>query len=163
MKRIFLIAIALLGAKYAPAQNIDRQVISSGGNYVSAGGAQVSYTIGETAIQYLSSAGASLSQGFQQSDENSTTIRNTQKQDAVLTLYPNPFIDYIDIKSNKIIVGATFNLADVSGKSVTIKVQETQPGQHWKISSGNLAAGNYWLSIICNGQISTFVLSHVTQ
>ena len=62
MKKTVLIAIALLIGLVISAQ----EVVSSGGESQSVTGYQVSWTLGETVIETISSGGNRLTQGFQQ-------------------------------------------------------------------------------------------------
>jgi hypothetical protein len=162
MKIIFLTAMGIIGYSLTMAQGIDRHVIASGGGTVATPSAQVSFTIGETAIQYLSASGASLSQGFQQNWENSTGIRDINRIDATLRIFPNPFMDFVTIKSNKRLTGTIFRLTNAIGKTIPLSAKEIQQGIHWRISTGHLTVGSYWLTIVSEGYQRTFSLSHVS-
>ena len=81
------------------AQQLEKQVISSTGSDVSAGGMQISQTIGEVAVETYTSGSFTLGQGFQQvEDAEDTTL--IQEVDVVVnyTLYPNPASDNINIE-----------------------------------------------------------------
>jgi len=71
MSRIFptillILLIAICVTLNGQAQTLSPSVIGSGGAYLSSGNASLSYTIGETNTQTLSSVSNKLTQGFQQ-------------------------------------------------------------------------------------------------
>ena len=69
MRKIFL-WIALISAVLdASAQNISRKVVASTGGTFSNSQNMVTFTIGETMVQTLSSSNSMITQGFQQPDE----------------------------------------------------------------------------------------------
>ncbi len=147
MKKISLIVLVLVGDYLCQAQSIDRKVIASGGGVVSTPAVQLSFTIGETAIQYLSASGMSLCQGFQQVGANPTSIHKVNRMGAQLSIYPNPFVKDIAIKSNKKLSNVAFSMIDITGRRVAITSEELDNGRHWHIQVSNIAAGNYWLRI----------------
>lgn len=163
MKKIFFCAIAVLSASFAQAQSKDRDVIASAGGFVTTPTAIVSYTVGEMAVQYLSASGASLSQGFQQASNAGVSIDGFKNLDVMVSAFPNPFVNFVEIKTDKMLKGATFQLADVTGKMIPITPTEIAPGKHWRIDVIHLATGNYWLSITAEGQQGTYALTHIIQ
>lgn len=163
MKKILLITSCFCSLMAAQAQSIDRQVVASGGRFAGTGAASISYTVGETAIQYLSASGASVSQGFQQSSSNSTGIKTIHPIDAAISTYPNPFVRFIDVKSDKTLSAAAFQLIDINGKTVPVTSTELQAGKYWRIQMGELSAGNYWLKITSGNSSSSFPLTHLEQ
>ncbi len=160
MKKIFFVAMAMLSAAIAQAQTKDRDVIASSGRFVSTPTVQVSYTVGETAIQYLSATGASLSQGFQQTNNVGSSIVGVKSLDAVVSTYPNPFVNFIEIKTDIMLNDPVFRLVDANGKSIQISKTEIENGKHWRIDIDALAAGSYWLSIYSEGKQSSYLLTH---
>lgn len=160
MKNILSIAVGIFCTGIVQAQSIDRQVVASGGNFTATGNASLSFTIGETAIQYLSASGISVSQGFQQSGAGSTGIHAIRPIDAIISTYPNPFVRFIEVKSDKKLDNATFQLADINGKSIPLAGNELQAGRYWRLQAGELAAGNYWLTIVSGDSQSSFQLMH---
>lgn len=163
MKKIFYIAMAVLITSFAQAQTKDRQVVASGGAFVTTPTVQVSFTVGQTAIQYLSASGASLSQGFQQANNAGSSIGNVNHIDAQVSTYPNPFVNFIEVKSDQLLHNATFQLIDANGKSISISSVEMQADKYWRIQMGEIASGNYWLTIAAEGNQSTYPLTHIGQ
>lgn len=163
MKNILFLALLIFTASSVNAQSKDRQVISSGGTFVSTPTAIVSYTVGETAIQYLSAPGASLSQGFQQASNAGASIEGFKNLDAVVSTFPNPFVNFIEIKSDKMLVNPSFQLVDATGKTIQTQPIEMTIGKHWRINVAQIASGNYWLSIIAEDKQGTYTLTHISQ
>ena len=161
MKNILLIVLCISCFATVQAQGIDRQVLASGGSFASAGGASISFTVGETAIQYLSASGASISQGFQQAGSSSTGIHSIFPIDATISAFPNPFVRFIDVKSDKMLVDATFQLVDVTGKAIPIHIMELQPGKYWRLQLSEISTGNYQLAIKSGGCQSSFPLTRL--
>lgn len=163
MKNILFLALLIFAASSVNAQSKDRQVISSGGTFVNTPTAIVSYTVGEIAIQYLTAAGASLSQGFQQANNWGTSIKTANSIEATISTYPNPFVNFIEIKSDKMLVNPSFQLVDATGKTIQTQPIEMTIGKHWRINVAQIASGNYWLSIIAEDKQGTYSLTHFSQ
>lgn len=162
MKNIFSILAVLFITNIGQAQIIDRQVVASGGSYTANGNAQVSFTIGETAIQYLAASGASLSQGFQQGNSTSSSIHSITQIDAKIMIYPNPFINFIEVKSDNFLSKPTFKLVDIAGKTIPIASTELLNGKHWRLQLNNRNEGNYALIITSGNLQSSFPLTKLT-
>lgn len=158
MKRIFFYAIAMLNAFFAQAQSKGRDIIAASGGFVTTPTAIVSYTLGETAIDYLSASGAIASQGFQQTSNTGSSIYGVKSLDAAVSTYPNPFVHFVEIKSDKMLNEPVFQIADAKGKMIQIAPVEIVKGKHWRIEVANIAAGNYWLNIIAGDKKGTYVL-----
>jgi len=163
MKNIFFIAWLIYVSLSAQAQNIDRQVLAGNGGYVITGTAQLSFTLGETAIQYLSTSGVSLSQGFQQTNNSSASINPSSSIHAQISTYPNPFMSFIEVKCDQILDDATLYMMDVSGKAIPFSSIETVPGKQWHVEIGEIPAGNYWITISSGDKQSSFSLIHITN
>ncbi len=163
MKKTVLIIVAVCSASIVQAQSKDREVVASGGGYSTTTGAQVSFTIGESVIQYHAQPAASLSQGFQQPDNNATSVFHVRGMAVKVSVYPNPFVSAIDITSEKKLNNVIFRLTDVSGKLIPIVSKEMRPGTHWRIQPEDVAAGNYWLTIDAEGKQNTYPLTHIAE
>lgn len=163
MKKIAFISFCFLGINNAQAQTKDRQVVANGGGFVSTPTVQVSFTVGETVTKYLSASGASLCQGFQQANNAGASIWNANRIDAQVSTYPNPFVNFIEVRSDKLLHNPTFQLIDANGKSILISIVEMQAGKYWRIQMDEIASGNYWLSIATEGNQSTYALTHLSN
>lgn len=97
--RYLLTIITFILALSINAQEIEKQVIASTGNDVSAGGLQISQTIGEVVVETFTSGSFILGQGFQQVEEEEEEEDTTAiKEIDILVnynLYPNPTNDII--------------------------------------------------------------------
>lgn len=161
MKKLFLISLTVMGAAATKGQSIDRTVIACTGGYATTASAQLSYTVGEVAIQYLSvSGGPSVSQGFQQSSNGSTSIQSLGELNVKLSAFPNPFANIIEVKTDKSLDGVSFRLCDAMGKMISVQTTEMNKGKHWKIETGTLASGTYWLTVATSTQQSSYSLMH---
>jgi hypothetical protein len=73
INKYFILFVLLAIVSIANAQTISRKVVSNGGGILTAGGSQITFTIGETLITSLSASGAMITQGFQQPGEQIKT------------------------------------------------------------------------------------------
>ena len=91
MKKILLIALALVAIE-CNAQMLTPTVIASSGNYFfQAGVGSLSFTVGElAAVTTLSSANNFLTQGFQQPEDFNVFVPNVDPQKFSMLVYPNP-------------------------------------------------------------------------
>lgn len=152
MKKINLAIASILLINSVNAQDIDRQVVANSGGFTTTSTVQLSYTLGETVIEYSSTPEAILSQGFQQENAETVSLHDLEGTEFQLIAYPNPFINSIEIKSEQLIDDVNFELTDVNGKIVPIHLQEIASGSHWKIVLLNPSMGNYFLTISAFGQ-----------
>ena len=161
MKTIIFITIGLLGTGAVNAQSVDRSVLAGTGNTVVASGVQVSQTTGEMAIRYLSVPGTvTVSQGFQQGNLGTTGIRTLAGLNVNVQTFPNPFSRYIEVKTDKPLTEASFQLVDVTGKSLALHIKEQAAGRHWQIAiPGSLPSGTYWLNVLSEGYRSAYPLT----
>ena len=163
MKKINLVMASILLISSGFAQDIDRQVVANAGGFTTTSTVQLSYTLGETVIEYLSTPEAILSQGFQQENAETVSLQDLEGTEFQLIAYPNPFINSIEIKSEQLIDDANFELTDVNGKIVPIHLQEIAGGSHWKIVLLNPSMGNYFLTISAFGQHEIIQLSSMNN
>ncbi len=104
MKTIISILILNLSVAYISAQ----EVISNGGDSFSNGTVQMDFTLGELAIETISS-NVQLTQGFHQGVSSITSINENNL--ISYEVYPNPTSDWIG-----------FNIADNGNKSAWINI-----------------------------------------
>ena len=67
----------------------------------------------------------------------------------------------IEIKTDKMLSDAAFQLADATGKMIRITPAEIVKGKHWRIEIATLATGNYWLNITAEGKQGAYALTHI--
>ncbi|MGZ3863666.1 MAG: T9SS type A sorting domain-containing protein [Bacteroidia bacterium] len=141
--KIFIVALFLsFGAQ---AQSIDRFAIASSGGEGAGGGAQITWTCGETVTASLQGGSTFLTQGFQQLNlVNTTTIAN-KEVNAKINVYPIPCRDGVFINGA---VGLqnnfTYSLYNALGSCVR---KERITGGSLFINTEDLEDGNYFLII----------------
>lgn len=94
MKKHLLYIFALSFSVCASAQTLSPTVIASSGNYASAGGVSLSYTVGElAAIQTFSAPNVILTQGFQQPNDILSGLLDVERgADGAFSVYPVPAV-----------------------------------------------------------------------
>ncbi|OFX43163.1 MAG: hypothetical protein A2046_03040 [Bacteroidetes bacterium GWA2_30_7] len=146
MKTIIIVAI-LFVCTYAKSQTIVQDVISSGGGYYDNGNSKLSVTIGETFTDTYSNSNNTITQGFQQSDYNITSIEETAKEGISATVFPNPTTNKINLKfEQKTDESISYVLSDYSGKIIKnydIIKDETVI----EIDFSKLSSGIYFLKV----------------
>ena len=94
MKNNLIFFLVMLTASLQ-AQVTGQQVLAAAGDFFEGGSFSVSYTIGELAVQTLSSPNLILTQGFQQPGESATGISIPAEQEWTLKTWPNPVTDIL--------------------------------------------------------------------
>ena len=129
------------------AQSLERTVIGSAGFAVQNTNAGLSLTAGEVAIQSANL----LTQGFQQPTKpDNVGIINLPTIDALAKVYPNPTIDFLQIKSNLFELGIEqleYTIIDITGK-IVLKGSIKSNGAMINVVS--LASASYIL-VLSNG------------
>lgn len=161
MKKIINTVILFVsGATLLSAQSIEKKVIGSAGKTLTAGNIQLDFTVGEPFTKSLTTASNSITQGFHQpiltlarlSDPNDTssTLPAERLNDKLIhgidiTIYPNPAIDFINIKLNHAIdESLTITITNVQGQLVK---QEIMQQQTMQIDFSGLVAGTYLIVV----------------
>ena len=96
MKKIYLLIPVIFIALFANAQTLVREVVASGGNYISSSTGSISYTIGETVTTTLPGGTNIITQGFQQPDDTARLIAilDVEKDGfGAFVVYPVPTTD----------------------------------------------------------------------
>jgi len=121
MKKTFIFVLFILSACYVAGQEVSSYVIASAGESIEADGINISWTLGEIAIETLQDDGnnLTLTQGFQQGYFEITSIGEPLSGDYTLNVYPNPARDYIwiDLTSEQINT-VVLELYDLEGRLV---------------------------------------------
>lgn len=153
MKRtIGSIIVLLLCALHVQGQ---QQVVSSAGNFHSNVSGSISWTLGELAVETLTTASNILTQGFQQSRLTVTGIGDIPALDFEIVVFPNPASDHLIIRTDKEqIENLFYQLYDLSGKIILQdKFRETET----TIPVNHLRSAVYLLRIIeGNRQVRSF-------
>jgi type IX secretion system substrate protein len=112
MKRSFIFILIVIPFSVF-GQSIEREVIAGAGDYFESISMNISWTLGELAIETFTSDNLTLSQGFQQGDLSVTAIPGPLLE-FQLKVYPNPVVDILIVETKKLDV--FYQLIDASGK-----------------------------------------------
>lgn len=150
-KIIFLIFLICLGLGVLEAQSLERQVISTTGNYSTTSGLQLSATVGEPATPTLQSGTIILTQGFQQPDKDIAGRIEDLGVALDYTLYPNPTKGnvYISLEA-KSPVSLSLRITDVSGKQILPVLADFSVNGHVEkqIDLSQFANGTYLIQLL---------------
>jgi len=144
MKKYLLFLLLLFFTIHLPAQEIERQVLSSAGETMEAGDLSLVSTVGEVVIETETDNSLSLTQGFHQA---ALTIVNTIDFDFGFnfSVFPNPTTELVYISSD-----ATENLSltivDLEGRKLSTQ-ELTLPIDKEAIDVASLPAAQYFLQI----------------
>ena len=140
MKILFITALILISA-FSVGQTIERSVIAAAGNQVVTESISVSWTLGEIAVNTLTSEGTILTQGFHQGNLFINAIEGTQF-DFQLRTYPNPVIDKLIIES--LDLDQLYEIIDVNCKVLINGYITANP---YELDFTNLPSGVYFLRV----------------
>jgi hypothetical protein len=153
MKVIILTAAMFLLVGSVAAQSLERSVIGAAGAYSTAGNVKLSSTIGEPVIATAESGTITLTQGFQQPDGFTTGIKDPEVNIDYL-LYPNPTVDVIQLVLTAPEWECAIQLTDALGKVIEQRNEVVINGkQTERFDLHNLAAGQYYITLVSNSKI----------
>lgn len=138
MKTQLIIIILSFAAFCLSAQ----EVVSTAGETQNAGNYEISWTLGETVIETVSSGTTTLTQGFHQTKLTVTAIDEITTTD--LKVYPNPTSEFVIISSNKLDDKSSYSLFNLSGKLLENKIISTS---ETRVNLKNYASGTYLLKL----------------
>jgi len=152
MKKALLYFSVLIFSISASAQTLSPTVIASGGNYAVAGGASLSYTIGElAAVQTFTASNVILTQGFQQPNDIVSGLLDIEKgPDGSFSVYPVPaqttlWYGYEFTQGGKVEV----SMINVLGQKMNYSLNETYDSGKLvhSFDCSSYASGNYILTV----------------
>ena len=149
MKKYYILLLACFLGFYVSGQSISSYVVASAGESVEAGGLNVSWTLGELAIETLEDNGNTLilTQGFQQGYFEITSIGEPLSNNFMLKVYPNPASEFVWVAlESEEIKDAIIELYDLEGKLVYNGKLNVVEGPN-KIELNNLSSSQYILRI----------------
>jgi len=158
--KLYTTILMLLLLKTGSAQSIERKFVGVNGSTLVNGGYQLSYSIGEVAVQsYQKGYDVFLTEGFQQAYVAKTG--GLLVGENWVSAYPNPAIDFVrlDVHAYKFQANRV-RITDVSGKIVLIPPFEFGNGSITVNVSG-LPAGMYIISVtdpVWNNSLSTKIV-----
>lgn len=114
------IIIAMFFGLSIQAQQLEKQVISSTGSDVSAGGYQLSQTVGESVVETFTSGSFILGQGFQQVEEEVASSITDFEMIVDYLLFPNPTNDIVnlELEMKNTDANVLIELVDVQGRLI---------------------------------------------
>jgi len=159
MKNSFTLFSLFIIAHFSQAQSVERSVIGSAGGVVNASGSIVTWTVGETVIQTASGGSVILTQGYQQPEQTTTSVKSMNTLNG-LKVYPNPSNGVFQLEAQSATIGnLSISVTDASGK---LAYQSGISGNSLtnSIDLSNLPGGIYLLKVADANQLTnTFKLT----
>ena len=152
MKKIYVLLLFCLSVLYVTGQSMSSYVIASAGESTEAGGINISWTLGEIAIETLkdNSEAIILTQGFQQGYFEITSIDGPKPLSNIfnINIYPNPATEYIwvNFESDEI-NDAIVELYDLEGRLVYNSKFDINEGPN-RVDIQELNASQYVLRVL---------------
>ena len=141
---IYLFFISQIGFSQTGFMTSPQVIATVGGNWIQ-NNYNLSFTLGEIAIDTHIEQSAILTQGFHQ--ENYQIVNISESQNYQISVFPNPTQDQLQITFNIPNKIATIRMTDVKGNIIY-----TKPGlltnEDKIVELASLAQGIYWLEII---------------
>lgn len=145
MKKIITFAVAALPV-LACAQSITPEVVASAGDHYENGNVQLSWTLGEVAVQTLDNGTNIITEGFHQNDITITSIEEISELEMDVNVFPNPTQHFINLEFSNNQNQVTAVLFDMNGKEISrmdVDAFQMEAG----IDVSDLAAGGYLLRL----------------
>jgi hypothetical protein len=140
MRYSIIILILFLAGSVASAQ----QVVSSNGDAQSAAGYEVSWTVGEPAIETLTGPANTLTQGFHQTKLTVTAVGEMLFPGLEVKVFPNPTQEFITIQFSEYMEGSRYWLYDLRGSILENKLIHSAVTE---INMEKYASGQYILKL----------------
>jgi hypothetical protein len=140
MKYSVIILMLLLAGSVASAQ----EVVSGNGDFKTAAGVEVSWTIGETVIETLIGDANALTQGFHQTKLTVTAVSDVLFPGLEIKVFPNPTPDILTIHFSEYIEGSRYWLFDLRGKLLENKLINSSDTE---LNMKHYASGQYILKL----------------
>ncbi len=136
---ILLAILSIVGFSYS--QDLDHFVIGTDGGHVKNNQFSLSYTIGEVVSGLARDRlnNIDITQGFHQPNISIVSVED-HDFDVNITVYPNPAIDYINVKISDLERANRFYIYDISGRLLS---QQQILEKAFKIGFSQLSTGNY--------------------
>lgn len=155
MQKQILLFLTLGLAGSSQAQSVSRQVIGSSGTSYADPSIQVDYSVGEAVTLSGTSGSFTISQGFQQNEENTSGIKS-QHTDVTFSLYPNPAQNQITLSLNTpSSFGIRLSLTNIAGAVIVSDSQEEHVNHQYQrsLSLEGLASGVYFLNLFADNTL----------
>jgi hypothetical protein len=146
--KILLVALIFLMTN-GYSQQLSMQVIVPAASVILAGGIDFSQTIGETAVEEISSPDYILTQGFQQPKLKVKLVNNNEGNG--VKAYPNPAVDYVNVELWGDI-SREFRITVINMNGTIVYSKELSfAGKYWHIEEvpiSTLSKGLYFVSAV---------------
>jgi hypothetical protein len=149
-KPISLFLFFLIFPLCISAQEISQEVISSSGYYSEGSSGQLSWTLGDLAVETYSTEEVSLTQGFQQPFYEVTTAFENLECNFLIQVYPVPSSDFITVEFNELQNNLKVILYNLQGEIILIQQVESKT---ITLDLNNLSPSEYILKILNNENI----------
>ena len=157
----FIITFLIAGTSLflSSAQSLSPDLVTTSGDYYTSATASLSWSLGEIVIETYAASSVILTQGFQQPDYNTTSIKEVKSfTDFSVSVFPNPVNDFLNIQIGAGADLVTLNLYDLYGKLITTRIVNSPDGQQAQFDVSGLSKGYYLLKVIklSNDQQKTY-------
>ncbi|MCB0481430.1 MAG: T9SS type A sorting domain-containing protein [Flavobacteriales bacterium] len=164
MKGLYIILFLFGFSHLGYSQTLERSVIGSAGQLVSAGGIQLSSSVGESVVNTSKKATLTITQGFQQTyakktEEPVDTTGVAEFQVIGMKMYPNPTHEYVQLACTD--CGTVqFRVVDAIGKVVLMEQFNFRDSNETSISVASWSTGAYYfyLSEVDSPRQGTYTL-----
>ena len=130
-------------ASFSYTQDLDHFVVGTDGGFVVNNQFSLSYTVGEIVTDLARDTvnNIDLTQGFHQSYISIVSVED-HDFDVDISIFPNPAVDFLNVKISDINKANKLSMYDVSGKLLS---QQQIYNNEFKISFSRVSTGNYIL------------------
>lgn len=146
IKKATILVLGLITVNLGFCQSISQDVIGTSGDHFVGGGAQISWTIGETVTETYTVSNSLLTQGFHQPEIMSVTSVDELDLMTEVRIYPNPVFESLNLEFGYIEDSYIYNIHDTNGKLLYSSSRSNL--HHQVIDMSNYPHGNYILKII---------------
>lgn len=147
---LILFCFTMLGYT-STAQSLERTVVASAGQMLTAGGLSLEYTVGEAVVGQFSNSSIILNQGFNQADINTTNSIRSTAPELLIKVWPNPASSQLKVAVDE---NAKATIYDLSGKAIVAKI-DVFKNQEEAIDISKLSSGLYFIKISTASRSST--------
>lgn len=152
MKYTGLCVLAFLAwSQNSFAQTIERQEISSAGDFSTAGNISLSWTLGQPAlVETFTASNIVLTQGFQQVEINTMGTDDAGSGNLSVTVYPNPSAYQFHLQFSSALNGELeYTVVDNTGRIISQSslLPVMQGTQSFEIKTTGWAQGLYYLAV----------------
>lgn len=161
MKLLNTLLLGLLVGFSLQAQSLQPGLLSTAGGFVTTSSGSLQWTLGEIAVQTLSSGDQQLTQGLQQNGMMLTPVFETEQSSLSIEVFPNPSIQQVQIQRKGVFLPEQhFTLINMLGQ---IELSGMLRDELTAIDLNTLAAQIYYLRIFspAGRQLAVFKIQKI--